>query len=153
MRVHRLVKARHAGSALDGEGARRVGGRWNAPGIPVAYCASTLSLAVLELLVHVDPISIPEDLVAEEIDIPDGLPMADWRPGNLPERWREEAGKPALQAMGGAWARAGASGVLRVPSVIVPAEPNVLINPAHPDAGRIRRVAQAPFTQDPRLFR
>ena len=153
MRVHRLIKARHADAALDGEGARRVGGRWNAPGIPLAYCASSLSLAVLELLVHVDPVSIPADLVAVEVDIPDGLAMVHWRPEDLPARWREEAGIPALRAMGGAWARAAESGVLRVPSVIVPGEPNLLINPAHPDAGRIRRVAQAPFTLDPRLFR
>ena len=153
MRVHRLVKARHADTALDGEGARRVGGRWNAAGIPLAYCASSLSLAVLELLVHVDPVSIPADLVAVEVEIPDDLPMTIWRPGTLPARWREEAGRPALQALGGAWAKAGAAAVLRVPSVVVPAEPNLLINPAHPDAGRIRVVGRNAFTLDPRLFR
>jgi len=153
MRVHRLVAARHAGSALDGEGARRVGGRWNAPGIPVAYCASTLSLAVLELLVHVDPASLPADLVAVEVDIPDDLPIASWRPEALPGHWREEAGKPALQAMGGAWAKAAGSGALRVPSVIIPSETNVLINPSHPDAARIRVVGNTPFALDPRLLR
>ena len=33
----RIVKARHADGAFDGEGARSEGGRWNSPGTPVVY--------------------------------------------------------------------------------------------------------------------
>jgi RES domain-containing protein len=152
MRVHRLVKARHAASPLDGEGARQAGGRWNVVGIPLAYCASTLSLAVLELLAHADPAAFPEDLIAIEAEIPDDLPRVHWPPEALPAGWREEAGRAGLQAKGGAWVKAGTSGVLLVPSVIVPSEVNVLVNPAHPDAARILVVGRAPFSLDPRLF-
>ena len=151
MLVHRLVKARHAATALDGEGARRVGGRWNPPGIPVVYGSSSLSLAVLELLAHTDPGNLPADLVALRIQIPDGVPWARWLPEDLPGDWRLETGKATLHGLGLEWVRAGATGVLVVPSVLVPAETNILINPAHPDAARIQVQAREPFTLDPRL--
>lgn len=152
MRAHRLVKARHADSPLDGEGSRRAGGRWNLPGLPLAYCASTLSLAVLELLVHLDPVAMPTDLVAIEIEIPEALPVERWLPGQLPAGWREEGGKSALQALGGAWLKAASCGLVLVPSVVVPSETNVLINPRHPDAAGLLVVGKTPFTLDPRLF-
>ena len=69
MQAVRLVKARRAATALDGEGARRFGGRWNPPGVALVYCSSSLSLAVLELLVHVEPLAAPDDLVAVQIEL------------------------------------------------------------------------------------
>jgi len=45
----------------DPAGAVRRGGRWNSPGIAVLYAASSLSLACLEILVHVrDAENLPE---------------------------------------------------------------------------------------------
>jgi RES domain-containing protein len=152
MQVYRLVKARHAAAALDGEGARRVGGRWNAPGVPDAYCASSLSLAVLELLVHVDPGDAPEDLVAVRIEIPEDVSARRLLLAELPGDWRRGTGKAALRALGTAWIQAGAEGILIVPSVIVPAESNVLVNPRHPNATRIKVLGQEPFRLDAWLF-
>jgi len=151
MQFYRLVKARHSATALDGEGARRVGGRWNAPGIPLAYGASSLSLAVLELLVHADPGDVPDDLAALRFEIPGDVAMSRWLPAELPADWRKDTGKAALRSLGAQWLMAGVTGVLLVPSVIVPVEMNVLVNPRHPDAARIRLSGQEPFPLDPRL--
>jgi RES domain-containing protein len=151
MRIHRLVKARQADTALDGEGARRVGGRWNPPGVPVAYDSSSLSLAVLELLVHVDPCDVPDDLVAVQFEFPDGMALSRLLPADLPDDWRQDRGRAALQSLGARWIQAREAGILIVPSVIVPAEVNVLVNPVHPDAARVKVVFQEPFHLDPRL--
>ena len=62
--------AREPFQDLDGEGARLHGGRWNSVGTPVVYTSSTLALAVLEMLVHVDPEDLPKDLVALRPDVP-----------------------------------------------------------------------------------
>jgi RES domain-containing protein len=153
MRVHRLVKARHAASPLDGEGARRAGGRWNPKGIPLAYGSSTLALAALELLVHLDPAAIPDDLIAIEAEIPDTIPILQWLPADLPVGWRNDTLQRDLQMKGEDWIKTETSGVLLVPSIIVPSEANILINPVHPDAARILVLARNPFTLDPRLFR
>ena len=48
----RIVSARFQAQAFDGEGARLHGGRWNNPGARVVYCAGSVSLATLEMLVH-----------------------------------------------------------------------------------------------------
>ena len=48
----RIVKAKHANSAFDGEGARIAGGRWNRIGIPMIYTADSRALAILEITVH-----------------------------------------------------------------------------------------------------
>jgi len=151
MEAHRLVKARHAASALDGEGARRVGGRWNPAGVPVAYCAASLSLSVLEMLVQVDPGELPDDLLALRLEWPADLPATRFRPEALPRNWRTEAGRPALQALGAAWIKGGETAVLLVPSVVIPSETNILINPAHGDAASIRVTTREAFSLAPRL--
>ena len=56
-------------------------------------------------------------------------------------------------AVGDAWLANGRSALLRVPSAIMPDVHNVLLNPLHPDAGRLRitDVRDVPFA--PRLFK
>ncbi len=71
MRVWRLAKTDYA--KLDGEGARLYGGRWNSAGKAVIYTASSLSLALLEQLVRIDPDEIPDDFVSIAIDLPDDI--------------------------------------------------------------------------------
>lgn len=152
MKAFRLVKARHADSPLDGEGAMRAGGRWNSRGVRMVYCSGSLALAALELLVHLDPAAAPGDLVAIEVELPESLAVQCWRPADLPLDWRNAEALPALQAMGDGWIRAGAAGVLVVPSVVVPTEVNILLNPSHADIARIQVTGRTPFSLDPRLF-
>ncbi|HTH19992.1 MAG TPA: RES domain-containing protein, partial [Candidatus Udaeobacter sp.] len=56
----RIVRAARANSAFTGEGARIYGGRWNSRGTAVIYVSEHESLAALELLVHLTPLS-PHD--------------------------------------------------------------------------------------------
>jgi RES domain-containing protein len=143
MRVWRL--APFLFPPLDGEGARLKGGRWNSPGIPMVYVSVHLSLAVLETLVHVDPADLPDNLIAYEIDMPDGV-VAALDLATLPPRWRTDL--RITRAAGDAWARDRRSFALTVPSVVLPAERNVLLNPLHPDAAQARIVSETPFTFD-----
>ena len=53
--VWRIVKAKYADTAFSGEGASRAGGRWSRRGEGVVYTGGRLSLAALELLVHLNP--------------------------------------------------------------------------------------------------
>src|SRR4051812_27242466 len=89
MIVWRLTRSAHR--ALDGEGARLNGGRWNTEGRVVVYTSTTLSLAALEYLVHLEPLLAPDDLVAMEIDLPDDAGVgAQVEPSQFPHgEWRE----------------------------------------------------------------
>jgi len=149
MRVWRLASARYA--PLTGEGARLAGGRWNSPGVPLVYTSSHLSLAVLELLVHVDVSRIPEGLVAFGIDVPDDE-VEELDLARLSDGWRTDSFHRGTREIGDGWAREGRSLGLVVPSAVVPGERNVLLNPLHPAAVRLRIAAREPFSFDARLL-
>lgn len=149
--VWRLVSARHVDQALDGEGARLHGGRWNHPGIPLVYASATLSLATLELFVHLDPEVFPDDLVAVSVRLPAGVEVERLGPSDLPESWRDYPGPQALKDLGSEWQQAGRSPALEVPSAVIPRESNFLINPAHRDVRRFQAGDPEPFSFDPRL--
>lgn len=150
MLVWRITRAAH--QALDGEGARLNGGRWNPEGVAVVYASTTLSLAALEYLAHVDPEDVPGDLVAMSIEVPDDLPEERIRVPDLPADWNRVPDHPACVERGDAWARAARTALLRVPSALLPEEENVLLNPRHPDAARIVVGPTRPFAFDPRLL-
>jgi RES domain-containing protein len=150
MRVWRICKSKYAASAYEGVGAAVTGNRWNERGVRVAYASATISLAALELLVHVDPLDAPDDLVAVPADIPRGAPRG--RPGALPLDWRTMPAPASTAAVGTRWAQRGKTLVLRVPSVVVPSESNYLVNPAHPAFPTLLVGAPVPFAFDPGLF-
>ena len=151
-RAWRLVKARHAARAFDGEGARLHGGRWNSPGTRVVYVSSSRSLAALELLVHLEIAEALEHYVVIEVRIPtQSITRLD--PRRLPPDWRSDPPPAALRALGDAWVRAARSVALEVPSVVVPEEANYLLNPAHPSFRRIAIGKPQPFRYDTRLAR
>ncbi|TVP51172.1 MAG: RES domain-containing protein [Gemmatimonadales bacterium] len=145
--------AREPFQELDGEGARLYGGRWNSVGTPVVYASGTLSLAVLEMLVHVDPEDLPRDLVALRVEVAGKVSSHRVRPEELPDDWAEVPGHPACRELGDEWLANGKSLLLRVPSAIVWEEENVLVNPRHPEAEKLQVASVRPFRFDARLLR
>lgn len=146
----RIVKKKYAKTDLSGEGASLYPGRWNLYGIPLVYACSTPSLAVLEVRVHAGPegegipyvlyqIEIPKDLVSK-LNIP------------LPSDWRLNPPQLSTQNIGSEWAQSARSAVLQVPSVIVPEDSNLLINPLHKDFKKIRIKGAQDYFLDPRLW-
>ena len=138
---------------LSGAGAKATGGRWNAAGDALVNTSETQALACLETMVHLNAGGLPLNRYLVSITIPDSI-WADARtetPGSLPVGWdAEPSGRVSIQA-GSAWIRSAACALLRVPSVIVPDEYNVLINPSHPDSKRIKAVKIRRWLYDPRL--
>jgi RES domain-containing protein len=70
---------------------------------------------------------------------------------SLPPTWVAEPPGAASVDFGDAWLRSGAGALLLVPSIIVPDEYNVLINPAHPSTARITSAVARQYIYDPRL--
>ncbi|MDA8247819.1 MAG: RES domain-containing protein [Rhodospirillales bacterium] len=155
MRVWRLAPGRHSG--LDGEGARRYGGRWNNPGTPVVYAATHLSLSVLEQLVHVSLELLPTAFRAFAIELPASATIERFDRDALTANDTE-----STRRYGDLWAASARAAALIVPSVLVPPhlgpgaipteERNVILNPRHPSASAWR-VTETSFAIDPRLRR
>lgn len=146
----RLVKTRFASSAFDGEGARLYGGRWSSPGTVVAYASESIALATLEVLVHLQESKVLPTYSLVGVSFPAEL-VTTVDPGTLPAAWRSSPAPSELRAIGDQWVREGRSAVLRVPSAVIPSAGNFLINPGHPDAGRVVVDAPEPFELDRRL--
>lgn len=151
MLLYRLAPKKYA-EDISGEGARRVGGRWNPVGYPVHYVSTSAALAVLEFLVHVDPDDLPP-MVLVTCRIPDEKVTV--YSGALPENWRSYPAPAKLPEIGRQWLESKTSLALQVPSVIFPEGPeaNVMINPLHPEISDLTILKQEPFTFDTRLFR
>lgn len=135
-------------AAFGGEGARLYGGRWNSRGVPVAYAAGSRALALLEVLVHLGAPRLLQRYLLVPVTFRDqhieeiGDPPGDWRTHPAPRSTRE---------IGDRWVAEARSPVLRVPSVLVPAEWNAVVNPRHPAFGELEIGAPEVLDVDARL--
>ena len=148
----RIVQPRRVKMAFDGEGARLYGGRWNHTGTSVIYTASSMSLAVLEMLVHLHAPELLKRYVTISIEFDDSLCIR-LDPKSLPRNWRNNPALIATRDIGTDWISKSGSAVLAVPSAVVPAEWNFLLNPKHPDFGKVAIGNPQPFKYDPRLLK
>ncbi len=137
-------------NSLDGEGARLYGGRWNNRGVPVVYSSPTISLSLLELLIHCVSYDEIRSHILVKIQIPDtlGAPPAVL---NLKKGWQNDTSYSRF--IGTEFLASRSSLLFRVPSAIIPEENNLLINPLHPDMKKVRILSAEPFHFDNRLFK
>jgi RES domain-containing protein len=134
---------------LSGTGGLLAPGRWHSEGRRIVYASANSAGAMTEHLAHLDRADIPDTFQLIEIEIADGVVMSDLGAGALPFTWTSD--ENVTRALGDAWLASGTSLALRVPSALVPDAWNVLLNPAHPDASRMKvnRAQKVPL--DPRL--
>jgi RES domain-containing protein len=155
MRVWRICRAPYADEAFSGEGARRFGGRWNSRGVRMVYASTSLSLAAIELFVHLEPGQAPSDLVYLSATLPDGEPARTIQQTELPPDWWSDdiavSGESARE-LGDAWIRSRSSLAMQVPSVPIRVEWNVLLNPLHSRMSEMQIEPAQPFVFDARMF-
>ncbi len=153
MVVYRIYKSALRGKAFRGEGARLYGARWNFPGTAVVYTSQTLSLCILELLVHAGPASTKRKLGLEyrTAIIPDALKILQLDSSDLPSKWRACPYPESTQEFGTRLLKENKLLAISIPSAVIPEERNFLINPLHPDFVKIRLGIPVAFPSDSRL--
>ncbi|MCK5509260.1 MAG: RES family NAD+ phosphorylase [Desulfobacterales bacterium] len=152
MHVFRIAKTRHI-KDLTGTGAKIYGGRWNHKGTGAIYTSENRSLATVEYLVHVPLSIVPGDLSIACLEIPDRIIPKQISIANLPRNWRDYPTPPALAELGTKWVLSNDSLLLRIPSVVVENEFNVLINPMHSDIHYVTISFIKKYAFNKRLFR
>jgi RES domain-containing protein len=148
----RITKTRYAKGAFDGEGARLHGGRWNSRGTRVAYASESVALATLEVLVGLQDAALLSAYSMIQVDFPERLVEVLDRKA-LPASWQQHPPAPDTQRVGDLWVAEGRTAVLQVPSAIIEAEHNYLLNPGHPDFSKVVVHKPERFRLDPRLVR
>ncbi|NRB25352.1 RES family NAD+ phosphorylase [Shewanella sp.] len=150
--AYRIMKKKWAGNAFDGEGARLYGGRWNSRGQSCVYLAGSESLAILEILVHLDNAKQINHyaLFAVELDEKD-IMLLDH--DSLPHNWQEDPAPADTADLGDEWLNSQSSLALCVPSSIVTRERNFLLNVDHPAFDSMMNTkVELEFSMDTRLF-
>jgi RES domain-containing protein len=139
---------------LSGLGAAKVGGRWNSIGKAMVYASRSVALAYLESLAHVGR-EVPRNRFLIRISVPDRVwdRMLWAKEKELPRIWRADPASQSSAQFGDKWLASGKSALLCLPSVIVPEDSNVLINPAHEDAKLLRVKVERQLLYDPRILR
>ena len=147
--------ATYAADDMSGGGAKSTGGRWNAVAHAVVYTSITRALACLETVVHLNASGFPLNRYLVEVLVPNAVWAAARREDatTVPVGWDAEPASLTSIDFGTGWIAGVSSALLVLPSVIVPEEFNVLINPTHPDAAGITARKVRKWTYDPRLLK
>ncbi len=125
---------RHGADDLSGAGAARYPGRWNDAGQPVVYTATSMALAVLETVAHLDDGGLPLNRYLVEVRVPAAAWAAreELAAAELPPTWAAIPAGRASVRLGSAWLASRRSALLLLPSAVLPEERVALLNPAHP---------------------
>ncbi|MDM1299770.1 RES family NAD+ phosphorylase [Empedobacter falsenii] len=156
MFVYRIEREKYLDDTLKGIGASKTkSSRWNSEYQRMVYTAGSISLACLEVLVHLGNIqTLPSDRLLVRIVIPDDIIKSciTLDVNNLPVGWNNKPPSEISQLIGDEFLHLEESAVLKVPSSIIPNESNYLINPLHQDAKLITVSAFEPFNFDERFL-
>ncbi|WP_378176320.1 RES family NAD+ phosphorylase [Aquimarina sp. SS2-1] len=151
MLVYRIAKQKYI-KDLTGIGAKTVGGRWNPRGVAVLYTSTTVALSILEVLAHLPAAYFPDSMAIATIELPDELTTSiDIK--QLPKDWNRIPPSTGIQHFAMNWISGNTHLGLKVPSIIVPREQNLLINPLHPDFNLVKLIEIEPFSFDTRLLK
>ena len=147
MLVYRITLAKYSGKLIASGRAAR----WNPNEVEMIYTASSRSLACLENVVHRDKLGLSLVFNILTLECPDTIEIKTIQLKNLPANWIDFDQMYLTQKIGEKWVKDNGSAILQVPSSIVSEEVNYLINPKHPDFGRIKIVKTQPFVFDSRI--
>lgn len=151
MRLFRIAKQKYI-KDFSGEGARLYGGRWNKSGTRMLYFSTSLSLSVLEILVHFNQENAPKDLFFVEIEISEKHINYKTNFSNIKKHLRDNPPHFSTQQFGSKWEDKNEELALAVPSAILTSEYNILINPMHKSFNKIKTVKVHPLELDVRLL-
>jgi RES domain-containing protein len=134
---------------LTGAGGLRAPGRWHERGLPVVYLAESPAGALLEACVHTSANDIPPHYRLLGIAVGGTVSLEHLDTSAFARDWIERLER--TQEIGTKWLREQRSCLLRIPSALVPATFNVMLNPLHGDASRLRIEFSTKYPFDPRI--
>ena len=136
---------------LSGTGAKLYGGRWNEKGTALLYSSENISLAILEILVHFDGLTVPKDLMLLQLQL-DEKYISTFSTTKFNRIRKSENAEYKFKEEGQKWIESLKSLALKVPSIITRGEFNLIINPYHPEFKNLKKKKKSFLELDQRLF-
>ncbi|HEX4878170.1 MAG TPA: RES family NAD+ phosphorylase [Chitinophagaceae bacterium] len=151
MELYRIAQEKYADD-LSGNGARLFGGRWNSEGYYALYTSTTRSLALLETLAHTPAKLLQsKNYILVTLQLPDATASFRMDSKKLPQGWDATEISLFTQKTGNDFLQAKNALLLQVPSVLIPEEMNVVVNPLHPDFRKIKIIHRRRISFDNRV--
>jgi RES domain-containing protein len=141
--AHKLYSSQLFASGLEG--------RWNSGGKKIVYAADSVALAFLENMIRRQSVGFNGDFKIMFIEIPDDLSIQTVKLEQLPKGWRDFRNYTKCQIIGDAWYDKGEKPVLKVPSAILPAESNFVINTTLVAFRKIKLIDTTELVPDQRI--
>lgn len=151
MKLFRIAASEYVDD-LTGTGAKLYGGRWNLKGTPLIYCSENTSLAILEILVHFDGLTVPQNLDLLQLDL-DESHIYNFSIAKFNKIRKSKDAEYQFKKAGQQWIKSGKSLALKVPSIITTNEFNILINPKHRNFKKLKKRKKGKLELDERLFK
>lgn len=149
MLVYRISASKYI-EDLSGTGSKLYGGRWNDKGIAMVYFAETRAMAVMELLVHLRPEDLERNFILAQFEIfTENILKIDVK--ELPNNWKEDTGMEKLKKFGNKFIKDEKFLVMKVPSIIVEEEYNLVLNPNLISVNSIKLISKRIFNFDSRF--
>ena len=152
MIVYRITKNEHA--ALDGAGGLYGPGRWHRKGNLIIYASEHASLAAWEKIVHAGSFeNLQNDLLLVKLEIPDAIEILTVPKHILVKGWDRFPYSLETVNFGTSFLRNRQHLALKVPTVIIPDEFNIILNPLHPAIQDCKVISSIPFVFDKRVLK
>ena len=90
----------------------------------------------MEIFVHLGDDAARLEYVYFDVEIPASVSILSL--ARKPKGWRNEPPMEASMRVGDRWLKDDNSALLEVPSAIIPSETNLILNPLHPDASKLK---------------
>ncbi|WP_080932025.1 RES family NAD+ phosphorylase [Pseudomonas fluorescens] len=132
LQIWKIISPKYASEAFSSMPASRFGGRLNYQGTNAVYCASSRCVAILETMVHLEPTGT-RNLIAVGAKLNLSLPATVLSQADMPENWAQLPPSESMKEFGSRWLKSNISVALKIPSIVLPAEQIILLNPMHPD--------------------
>ncbi|WP_207496655.1 RES family NAD+ phosphorylase [Aridibaculum aurantiacum] len=150
MVVYRFSNKKYS-SDLSGTGAKMYGGRWNHKGLAGLYTSSSISLSLLEVLVHALSLEQLKGMALLKLEVPDNLAESMRVLNGLKPHWDEDV--EYTRFIGSEFLQNRSFLMLKCPSAVVQEEWNYLLNPLHADYNKLKVLSVEECKFDSRLFK
>jgi RES domain-containing protein len=96
---------------------------------------------------------LPKGYEMITLNIPDKMNITEMNEDMLPLGWKSSPFTTVTQQFGDRFIYENKFPVMKVPSAVIPGDLNYLINPRHPDFGKIEIIKKEPYEFDERFFK
>jgi len=116
------------------------------------YTSESRALCTAEVAVHLTLGSHAVGYVMMKILIPDDIIITEITSQVLPASWKTFPFISFTQKIGDQFVIDNKFSVMKAPSAVIPGDSNYLLNPRHPEFGKIQVIKKEPYEFDERFF-